>query len=301
MSAYTNGYNINNIDENNVTIRIRSAIESGLNTENSDFHKHKVYDIYLQLEKSINYYIEDKTYTLVPGDMLLINSKELHKMPNTKDMNFRRIIMFFDPSIIQAINQDACDLLTAFEHRVGENNLIHLNPEQVEQFTKWSEEISGYNSSNPFGADHLCLSVLIKALIFINELYINTYGDATTQMDDRVQRICKYIEEKTPHVRSIDDLTARFGISRSYLSKLFKAETGMTVYQFITKEKIRSAISLLSSGFSGSVAAELCGFCDYTAFYKTFRKMTGKSPSDYKSTTNAIKDHTLELKYYIQT
>lgn len=32
MSAYTNGYNINNIDENNVTIRIRSAIESGLNT-----------------------------------------------------------------------------------------------------------------------------------------------------------------------------------------------------------------------------------------------------------------------------
>lgn len=66
----------------------------------------------------------------------------------------------------------------------------------MEQFTKWSEEISGYNSSNPFGADHLCLSVLIKALIFINELYINTYGDATTQMDDRVQRICKYIEEK---------------------------------------------------------------------------------------------------------
>lgn len=73
-------------------------------------------------------------------------------------------------------------------------------------------------------------------------------------------------------------------ISKSYLCRRFKGETGLTIGQFITKERIRIAQRLLmtTSDRVGSIALKL-GFNSSAHFSRVFRKETALSPSEFRS------------------
>ena len=73
------------------------------------------------------------------------------------------------------------------------------------------------------------------------------------------------------------------GINASYLSALFKKETGTTLTDYVSQRRVDYAIFLLNStNMQVQTIAQHCGMPDVNYFTRTFKKHTGKTPSQYR-------------------
>ncbi len=73
------------------------------------------------------------------------------------------------------------------------------------------------------------------------------------------------------------------GVNPSYLSALFKKETGVTLTEYVNQRRIEYAIFLLNStNMQIQTIAQHCGMPDVNYFTRTFKKQTGKTPTQYR-------------------
>lgn len=76
-------------------------------------------------------------------------------------------------------------------------------------------------------------------------------------------------------------------VNPSYLSTLFKKETGMTLTEYINRKRIENALLLLNStDMQIQMIAQYCGITDVNYFTKTFKKIVGKTPKEYREMIN---------------
>ncbi|MBO5303594.1 MAG: helix-turn-helix domain-containing protein [Lachnospiraceae bacterium] len=72
-------------------------------------------------------------------------------------------------------------------------------------------------------------------------------------------------------------------VNSSYLSTLFKKETGLTLTEYVNRKRIEHAIFLLNTtNMQIQTAATYCGIPDVNYFTKIFKKMVGKTPKEYR-------------------
>lgn len=78
-------------------------------------------------------------------------------------------------------------------------------------------------------------------------------------------------------------LAEMLNISGSYLSTIFKKETGQTVTDYIANRRVSHAKELLSSTrLQVQTIAQHCGIMDVHYFSKIFKKITGQTPKEYR-------------------
>ncbi len=82
---------------------------------------------------------------------------------------------------------------------------------------------------------------------------------------------------------SIKDISDHVHLSSSYLCTLFKTESGQTLNQYLTSFRMEQAKQLLSDPRNkiNEIAARV-GYADQNYFGKTFKKVVGLSPSEYR-------------------
>ena len=74
-------------------------------------------------------------------------------------------------------------------------------------------------------------------------------------------------------------------VNPSYLSTMFKKETGQTLTEYVNKKRVEHAIFLLNStNMQIQTVAQYCGITDICYFTKLFKKVIGKTPTEYKAT-----------------
>lgn len=92
-----------------------------------------------------------------------------------------------------------------------------------------------------------------------------------------------YFELNLLELKSPSALAKRSGMTLQRLTRLTKRLYGLTPGQLITKTRIVAASRLLhESTTSISEVAIRCGFCDQSAFTRTFRSATGATPSQFR-------------------
>ena len=72
-------------------------------------------------------------------------------------------------------------------------------------------------------------------------------------------------------------------VNPSYLSTLFKKETNCTLTEYVNRKRIEHAIFLLNStSMQIQTVAQYSGIPDVNYFTKTFKKLVGKTPKEYR-------------------
>ncbi len=96
--------------------------------------------------------------------------------------------------------------------------------------------------------------------------------------------VCKeYIYSHIKERITIEDLADELGVSASYLSRLFKKETGESVSAYIRKQKIEIAKNLLRySDYSMIEIANRLAFSSQSHFIQQFREVVGMTPKKYR-------------------
>ena len=96
--------------------------------------------------------------------------------------------------------------------------------------------------------------------------------------------VCKeYIYSHIKERITIEDLADELGVSASYLSRLFKKETGESVSAYIRKQKIEMAKNMLRySDYSMIEIANRLAFSSQSHFIQQFREVVGMTPKKYR-------------------
>ena len=99
-----------------------------------------------------------------------------------------------------------------------------------------------------------------------------------------VQTALSYVEEHCSDFDfSIGKLADSMGVSEGHISRLFKAETDLGINNYLTRYRIRKAMDYLKDvQVKVYEVAEKTGYQDIAYFSNTFKKLVGKSPSDYQ-------------------
>lgn len=118
------------------------------------------------------------------------------------------------------------------------------------------------------------------------ELILYVLEDGLTSLDEKpvITAIKRFIKNNLKEKLSLAEISKHVGYSPSHCDTLFKNETGVSIINFLIEERITEAKRLLQEGYlSLKKVAENVGFLDYNFFSRTFKKITGKTPTEYKS------------------
>jgi len=113
-----------------------------------------------------------------------------------------------------------------------------------------------------------------------------------SKINENVEGAKKFIEDNISNCElSLPEIAATLYVNSSYLSRIFKQETGENVVDYIMKLRIAKSIDLLNeTNLKAYEIAERVGIGDAHYFSMCFKKFMGKSINDYKKECKNIKE-----------
>lgn len=98
-----------------------------------------------------------------------------------------------------------------------------------------------------------------------------------------IQKVLARIDSDLTADLSLKTQAQLLNVNASYLSTLFKKETGVTLTDYVNKKRVENAVFLLNStNMQIQGIAQFCGIQDVNYFTKIFKKYIGKTPKEYR-------------------
>lgn len=98
-----------------------------------------------------------------------------------------------------------------------------------------------------------------------------------------IQTIRSYIETHLDRDLSINTIAGLVHFNPSYLSRVFKKQTGVSLSEYVWNLKLQKAKEMLASDrYKINQISEKLGFDSPGYFTRFFKKMTGMTPAEYK-------------------
>jgi transcriptional regulator GlxA family with amidase domain len=189
-------------------------------------------------------------------------------------------------------------------HWLAENSFRQLFPE-VELVTEKiiTDEQGIYSSGGAFSYLNLILHIIEKyaghemavlsAKVFAieierqNQLSFTIFQGQKEHEDEPIKQAQEFIEKNYHDKITVEQLTSMLAIGRRNFERRFKKATANTVVEYIQRVKVEA----VKKGLEGSRknVNELMydvGYSDIKAFRTVFKKITGKSPIDYRNKYN---------------
>lgn len=98
------------------------------------------------------------------------------------------------------------------------------------------------------------------------------------------QRIIDLVESSLSESIGLEDMAASVGLSQFHFCRQFKSEFGVAPYAYVLRKRISKAQDMLrKSDVPLKVVAFDCGFSDQSHFSRTFRRVTGVTPAQFRN------------------
>lgn len=241
---------------------------------NAVMHSHDAYEIYLFQDGKTDYLVEGNKYRLRKGDIMLMRRGELHINSIRSDATYKRSYINFDITSLLAETGNL-SLLDMFDKRpLGEFN--HYRAKDFPE-NHWQEYLQAICDA-PAKEEKLCY--LLPLLNELNKNYSRLTQLSSVREPNTVAEICKYINTELSRDLSLGHLSEKFYLSKTHLNRLFKANVGTTVGQYIRLKRLFWAKEAIQKGVQPTALYIQCGFHDYTTFYRAFKQQFSQSPKE---------------------
>jgi len=169
------------------------------------------------------------------------------------------------------------------ENKRLETTLQHIYTEMVQP--GFGSELVIEGASNMilvemarYGRQHLGITNSMAAYI--------KGGLAPWQLRRIQDRVEASLEMGYPNLSQLADLC---GISQSHLMHTFKVSTGLQIHKYIAEERLKAAKQMLAEDqLSSTEISGRLGFCNPAYFATAFRRMTGKTPTEFQKLARTV-------------
>lgn len=237
-------------------------------------HFHDCHQIILILNGEVEVCVNGETEIAKSGSLLLFNRFENHSL-SVLSAEYERFVLRISP-----VDNKMLSLLQNRPH--GFKNLLDVS-DDVLTFKRLFENIAFESSSDKKMAAEM-------TELFVNELLISIYRripESTFFFDEEnfkiVHDVQKRFEKNYSAHYTLSSLAREFNTSASSLSHQFKKITGSSVMEYLLFCRIAAAKNLLiKTSLNIAEIVDACGFSDNSNFSRTFKKLTGISPMQFR-------------------
>lgn len=231
--------------------------------------------------------LDNQSFTAVEGDIIYINSRQVHTLQSLSGTESRIKGMIFDRLFIT-------NLLEGFETRhlyslfIGSghrHNLFSSNHPLWPELNACIEI-----SDREFADKDICYEMAIKSSIYrMVTAMLRHFKQEVLPLSNNyapIRPVLDYIETHFSERLALGELAALVNMSPSHFCRTFKEMIGVTLTQYITNVRINNAKQLIvNQEWTIGEIAEKTGFCNIHYFGRVFKKTTGVSPLQFKNDT----------------
>ncbi|WP_329809063.1 AraC family transcriptional regulator [Enterocloster citroniae] len=247
-------------------------------------HYHDFYEVQFYLQDAGSILIGDQEYPLRGGDIVFLNIFQPHYVKLRNDGTYyKRFCISLDSNFLLQACTEETNLLQLFH---SENNRYPILAVGTVRFNEYVSLLLKYEQLPQYsGSD-----IMLRSIIY--EILSDLYRDFTpppsildttdTQTAAVIAKLITYISEHINEDLSLDFLSEHFFYSKYHLCRVFRKYTGKTLNVYINEKRIDTAKQYLTTDLSIRDVCRCSGYHNYSYFYKTFLKIVGIGPSEYR-------------------
>ncbi|MCR2806298.1 AraC family transcriptional regulator [Paenibacillus sp. SCIV0701] len=245
-------------------------------------HEHPFFELYYLLDGERVYFMDDKVFTVRKGDMMIVRPHDLHSTASTDKPNFERVLIGFSRSFIEQGDAEVARLLDG-----GASRLMRIPLKDQPEIERLLRSMLKECEAEQPHYSSLIRSMMNELLIRLHRIEIALHHQASLEnehpMHQKISEIAQYIKANYYEKLTLEQVAKHFFISPSYLSRLFSKLTGFHFREYLQVVRIREAQKMLVNGReSVQLISEQAGFEHIAHFNKTFKKITGTTPLQFR-------------------
>ncbi len=245
-------------------------------------HAHACHEIIFVREGQLDVCVGDRRYEASSPCLIFISKLEPHAL-HPRSGIYRRDYISIDPAAVTGrIGNDI--LITLLSNRPeGFSHVLDVSDCLEEVAALFDNMIAETRASRPFSAE-LQASLLGALLILIYRRAPALFSRENEKSISVIWQIQCEMEAHYEMDFSLDELAARYHISRYYLSHQFKKITGVPLMQYLTMCRLSAARTLLvETDRSVTDILHAVGFSDGSNFSRLFKSKIGQTPQEYRA------------------
>lgn len=255
-------------------------------------HFHAEYELYYLVHGRRRYFIQDRSVPVEAGSLVFINCRVLHRTLPEGDAPHERILLNFEAALLRRWQSAMPDL--DFAPLLRRNYFVLPAPTQQAQAgrveTILETVLEAAANEDGTMAALKTMELLLLLTRAAQEAGHGKRPPAPTQKQRRTEQMLAYIAQQGYRV-TLDELSERFYISRYYLCRMFKEESGMTLHEYLHSSRVLCAQALLETTVqSVTEVAQQAGFDTLTQFERIFKAYVGVSPRVYRRNKLAVQE-----------
>ena len=260
--------------------------------KNKDFksvalHAHDFFETYLFIKGNATYIVEHNRYILSPGDILIIPPNTLHQLYiRDSSEEYERYVLWLNANYIDSLSSSKTNLAQQLSEVKTSNNYLIHNAQLSTTVCKLMKELILLDNDHSFGMDIASNIAITNILLSINKYLLSgidnitlTYN--TKSQNPRISEIISLVDNNLAGDLTLDNIANQLFISKYYLTRLFKNETGTPLHQYIVKKRLVYAKELINQNMPISKVFQKAGFSDYSHFFRAFKNEFHVTPKEY--------------------
>ncbi len=248
-------------------------------------HWHTAVEILMPLENIYTITVQHTDYVLNPGDILVIPTGVVHSI-TTPETGCRFVYMF---------ELDLFSKIPGFNYILSlMTQPILITPEEDPAFYEAEasliRELATYYWSDEITKELNIFAGLLRFFAKIGENNISTAppsistSSKTGSLVNRLSMVLDYLDTHYSESITLEEAASIACFSKFYFTRLFKQYTNQTFYDYLSTKRIKAAEQMLIVPNLAITEISLkSGFSSLSSFNRTFKRLKGCSPSEYRS------------------
>lgn len=232
-------------------------------------HSHDTCELLFLKKGDLTYNVEGRSYRITKNTLILTRPIERHTLTFNTTEDYERYVFLFNekklaPNIYEKLPQNldiihfdgnalVCGLFQKLEYY-----LSHLEPHELESLL-----------------EHTLLEILYNIRLAAMAMAPEHMYSVNPLINDAI----KYIDTNILTPITIEEICEAIHITKSYLHQLFIKYLQITPGKYILAKKLSIAQRELRAGAKATDVYLICGFTDYSTFYRDYKKYFGHPPS----------------------
>ncbi len=259
------------------------------------FHWHDFVELSFVRSGRGTYEIEEKTFRVGPGDMIIINDTERHRVTYRAAEPLHETVLHFAPALLAlGVPGGPGDPMRLFRYDgAAFANKPRLSPPARRALRRLVGEIgSEWEARRPWHEVAVRAKLLDIVALLLRECGVRGPGTpaaaaARRRTIARLEEVLAWMREGFRRPIGLAEAARRFSLRASYLSDFIRRNLGVTFTEFLAHLRVEEAARLLAEGRGSTEAAFASGFNTTAGFYAAFKRVMGVNPGEWLRRTRS--------------
>lgn len=254
-------------------------------------HTHKYFQVFFISKGSLEHCLKEQKAVLKRGDMFIVPPSTVHYITpekNTVFYSFSFMEEFLDEqpttnkfvkSFIRSLKSKEKQALKA-KVTIQSEEILYVENIMAQILKEFDKKPLAYYENIQAYAN-------ILLIMLAREYFKKVSANISDHFENHKQFVLhgvEYIENNFTEKISLDEISKKSAMSKSNFCSLFLKLTGHTFNDYLNICRIKMASEYIKKGYKITSIYGLCGYNDFSTFYRNFRKIMGMSPQEYKKT-----------------